>query len=333
MTKTTLGDFGSDSMVHRASPGIVTLLCCLITQTAPVWGQPPGEQPMASVESIDLVAARLTPKSLEASRSLLVVTIGSSGLSNVTLRLTSPAWPQPAVKSLATLNSGRQTVEVEVPLLKASTAVTVRVETPTEKRDFGPLTLQPPPKWTVYLAQHTHTDIGYTRPQTEILPEHLRYIDYALDYCDLTDGYPDDARFRWTCETSWAVREYLKGRSAKQIERLRKRVNEGRIEICGLMLNMSEIATESSLAALLRPIREMKEKFGFSVRTAMQNDVNGAGWCLVDYFNGHQQNAFDLAVRQADDVLVGVAVGETRAGLSGRPLPSRQHVENPGRKS
>ena len=63
----------------------------------------------------------------------------------------------------------------------------------------------------VYLVQHTHTDIGYTRPQTEILPEHLRYIDYALDYCDLTDGYPDDARFRWTCETSWAVREYLQG--------------------------------------------------------------------------------------------------------------------------
>jgi hypothetical protein len=29
------------------------------------------------------------------------------------------------------------------------------------------------PRWTVYLVQHVHTDIGYTRPQTEILPEHL----------------------------------------------------------------------------------------------------------------------------------------------------------------
>ena len=41
--------------------------------------------------------------------------------------------------------------------------------------------------WTVHLVQHTHTDIGYTRPQTEILAEHLRYIDYALDFCDATD--------------------------------------------------------------------------------------------------------------------------------------------------
>ena len=145
-------------------------------------------------------------------------------------------------------------------------------------------------KWTVYLTQHTHTDIGYTRPQTEILPEHLRYIDYALDYCDLTDDYPDAARFRWTCETSWPVREYLKVRPAHQIERLKRRVREGRIELCGLLLNMSEIASESSLAALLRPVRTIKDEFGITIRTAMQNDVNGAGWCLVDYFD-------DLGIR------------------------------------
>lgn len=50
--------------------------------------------------------------------------------------------------------------------------------------------LEPVRKWYVYLVQHTHTDIGYTRPQTEILPEHLRFIDYALDFCDLTDHLP-----------------------------------------------------------------------------------------------------------------------------------------------
>lgn len=45
----------------------------------------------------------------------------------------------------------------------------------------------PADKWTVYLVQHTHTDIGYTKPQTEILTEHLRYIDYALEYCEATE--------------------------------------------------------------------------------------------------------------------------------------------------
>lgn len=136
----------------------------------------------------------------------------------------------------------------------------------------------------VYLVQHTHTDIGYTRPQSEILPEHLRFIDEALDCCDRTDSYPDDAQFRWTCESSWVVREYLRRRPASQIERFKKRVAEGRIEVGAMALNMSEIATESSLAASLRTIRALKDEYGIPVRLAMQDDVNGAAWCLADYF-------------------------------------------------
>ncbi|MCX6282794.1 MAG: hypothetical protein NTW31_00935, partial [Bacteroidetes bacterium] len=88
--------------------------------------------------------------------------------------------------------------------------------------------LHPVKHWKIFFVQHAHTDIGYTRPQTEILPEHLRYIDYALDYCDQTDSFPDAAKFRWTCETSWAVNEYLKTRPPEQIERLKKRAAEGR---------------------------------------------------------------------------------------------------------
>lgn len=142
--------------------------------------------------------------------------------------------------------------------------------------------LKPVREWTVYLVQHTHTDIGYTRPQTEILPEHLRYIDYALDYCDQTDNYPDNAKFRWTCEASWPVREYLKSRPQHQIDRLVQRIKEGRIEITGMFFNNSEICDESSLAAQLLPVSEFNEK-GIEVKTLMQNDVNGLGWALVDY--------------------------------------------------
>lgn len=40
------------------------------------------------------------------------------------------------------------------------------------------VTVNPVRRWTLYLVQHAHTDIGYTRPQTEILAEHLRYIDF-----------------------------------------------------------------------------------------------------------------------------------------------------------
>ena len=192
---------------RRTSHGLVTLLCFLLASAGSVRAQAPGEPGKASIESVRLAVSPLTPKTAEGERNLLVVWIDSTGLSNATVRLTSPAWPEVKAKAVAELMAGGDTVDVEVPPLTAATPVTVRIETSAGQRDFGPFTLQPPRKWTVYLTQHTHTDIGYTRPQTEILAEHLRYIDYALDYCDLTDSNPDDARFRWTCETSWAVRD------------------------------------------------------------------------------------------------------------------------------
>ena len=288
---------------HTSCEIILIFLSFLIAVPGSICAQAPSAPVMAAVRTLSLAASPLVPKTAEGERNVLIVTIDSAGLSNVTVRLTSQAWPQPWARTLPALAPGKQTVDFEVPLLSVATSVAVQLQTPNEQREFGPFTVQPPRKWIVYLAQHTHTDIGYTRPQTEILPEHLRYIDYALDYCDLTDGYPDDARFRWTCETSWAVREYLKGRPAAQIARLKKRVAEGRIEICGLMLNMSEIATESALAALLRPLREMKDDFGFSVHTAMQNDVNGAGWCLVDYFSDSGIRYLTMGINKTRSIL------------------------------
>lgn len=144
--------------------------------------------------------------------------------------------------------------------------------------------LEPITEWTVYLVTHSHTDIGYTRPQSEILPEHLRFIDDALDYCDITESYPEEAQFKWTCEVSWPVCEYLKRRPQSQIDRLLRRIKEGRIEVAGMYLNYSEIVDENMLAAQLKPLFDLK-KAGIHVRTAMQNDVNGIGWCLVDYFD------------------------------------------------
>lgn len=146
------------------------------------------------------------------------------------------------------------------------------------------VTLNPVRKWKIDLVQHSHTDIGYTRSQTEILAEHLRYIDYALDYCDATDNYPENAKFRWTCEAAWPVDEYLKCRPESQIERLKQRIKEGRIEVTGMYYNFDELPDEQILAASLKAVGRIKSA-GIPVTSAIQDDVNGIGWCMNDYFN------------------------------------------------
>lgn len=184
----------------------------------------------------------------------------------------------------AVLKAGYNHVEILHPKVDKPTelkaGIHIKGRTDVE-RDF---TLSPVKEWEIFLVQHTHSDIGYTRPQTEILGEHLRYIDHALDFCDQTDDFPDASQFRWTCETSWSVREYLSSRPKEQVDRLLKRIREDRIEATGMFLNFSEIIDEPALAAQTKTLRMLKNS-GIDVSTAMQNDVNGIAWCLVDYFH------------------------------------------------
>ena len=109
----------------------------------------------------------------------------------------------------ADLKKGQNRFLLTVPAVTKPKKVTFSAKIDDGTPEKSTLTLVPPKKWEIYFVEHSHTDIGYTRPQSEILAEHMRYIDYALDYCDQTDNMPDDAKFRWTCESAWVTREYL----------------------------------------------------------------------------------------------------------------------------
>ena len=181
------------------------------------------------------------------------------------------------------LEAGENRFFFEVPEVSSAQSLPLTVTRGKEELATETVTIEPVRHWRMNLVQHTHTDIGYTRSQMEILAEHLRYIDYALDYCDATDDYPDAAKFRWTCEISWAVSEYLKCRPAEQIARLKQRVKEGRIELATMYLNFDELPDEQTLAASLAPLKQFRE-VGMRAELAMQDDVNGIGWCFSEYF-------------------------------------------------
>ncbi|MBP7936465.1 MAG: hypothetical protein KA354_17640 [Phycisphaerae bacterium] len=234
------------------------------------------------VLSVRLVPALLCPNMPDPGQESATLKVVSGGLKNVTCRIALKCWAQPWTVHVGDLPVGEAQVPITIPPITRGGPAAIELRSSTMRREFTEVPVAAPRPWLVYLVQHTHTDIGYTRPQSEMLAEHLRFIDSALDCCDATDDYPDDAKFRWTCEVSWTVREYLARRPAQQIERFKRRIAEGRIEVTGMFVNMSEIATEGSLAASLQPVRGIKDA-GIAVRLAMQNDVNGAAWCLADY--------------------------------------------------
>jgi alpha-mannosidase len=193
-------------------------------------------------------------------------------------------FSSPDVESVKTrLSFGFNRITMFFPEATGFTESVLSIKFENGRKETAAFARAPVRKWTVYLVQHTHTDIGYTRPQTDILPEHLRFIDYALDYCDQTDDYPDDARFRWTCEAAWPVHAYFTRRPLEQIRRLEHRILEERIELTALPFNLSEIADENLLADSLQFLKIFRSR-ELPLSTAMQNDVNGIAWCFAEYF-------------------------------------------------
>ena len=229
-------------------------------------------------ESVDIYQNKVVAKKdgkLLHSISVDFIHIGQDSEADITIE---------DVKVKTILTAGFNKLEIYLPKVEKETPYSAEIRIADKQPQQISFNLEPVREWEIYLVQHTHTDIGYTRPQTEILPEHLRFIDHALDYCDQTDDYPDAAKFRWTCETSWSIREYLRSRPQEQVDRLLRRLKEGRIEATGMFLNFSEIIDESALAAQTKTLRMLKSN-GINVTTAMQNDVNGIGWSMVDNYH------------------------------------------------
>ena len=202
----------------------------------------------------------------------------------------------------ADLKKGKNSLMVNIPAVEREQKMTFSTSFNGGKTIKTAFIVKPPKKWEIYLVQHAHTDIGYTRPQSEILAEHQRYIDYALDYCDKTDNLPDQAKFRWTCESAWVVKEYLKTRPAEQIERLKRRIAEGRIEVTGMFCNMAETADENLMTDFLRPLQAIQES-GIPVKVVMQDDVNGIAWCMPDFFKNTGVKYLNMGINQTRSIL------------------------------
>lgn len=135
---------------------------------------------------------------------------------------------------------------------------------------------------TVYVVNHSHTDIGYTDHQDLCYRQHLEFIGQALDLCDATASYPEEARYRWTCEVTGMTERFLDQASKRDRERFRTAQRQGRFDVGGMQYNLTPLLTTEQMIRSLYPARHLRDRYGVQVRSAMQCDVNGVSWLFAD---------------------------------------------------
>ncbi|HXW82308.1 MAG TPA: hypothetical protein VEJ84_22615 [Acidimicrobiales bacterium] len=135
---------------------------------------------------------------------------------------------------------------------------------------------------TFYILNHSHTDIGFTDHQDLVFRQHAEFIDQAIDLCERTADYPQEAQYRWTCEVTGTTERYLESARPGQLERFMKWHQLGRLDVGAMQYNFTPLLGVEQMYRSLLPVRRLRERWGLTVDSAMQSDVNGIAWLFAD---------------------------------------------------
>ena len=112
----------------------------------------------------------------------------------------------------------------------------------------------------ILFVHHTHTDIGYTHPQPVVFELHRRFIDEALDIADETADWPDECRFRWTCEVTGITLDWWRHAPDRDRERFLAAVKRGQVEVAAMAWHMTPLMDHGMLVDGLQPIDAVTEQ-------------------------------------------------------------------------
>jgi alpha-mannosidase len=165
-----------------------------------------------------------------------------------------------------------------------------------DRRWIGTILRQPVRRWTVHLVLHSHTDLGFTAPVSDVAQLHNQNTDQAIEFCRETTDWPAGSRFKWTCEVSWQVRNYIRDRSPDLVNALMHLVSEDSIAIGALysgehtdLLGHEEAVRSLSFAGTLR------RNYQVPCDTALLCDVPGCTAGLVQMMAKSGVSNFILA--------------------------------------
>ncbi len=151
----------------------------------------------------------------------------------------------------------------------------------------------------ILLLHHSHTDIGYTNYQANVFALQRDYIRRAMILAERYAAGQPGEQFKWTCETTIIVADFLKHATTREIERLQALHQQGLIGFGGMYCNVSPLYSTDMLARTLSVVGQLRRDYGFDIRYALNCDVNGQSWGLVDMLIDAGFDGLTMAINRA----------------------------------
>jgi alpha-mannosidase len=144
------------------------------------------------------------------------------------------------------------------------------------------LQVRPIRKWTAYVIHNSHQDPGFLDLPSKMRQRFVPFIDDAMRFCEDTDTWPEDSRFKWNIEVGYLIDDYRKARGDEKVRQVMDWIKKGRMTVGGLYCSMNTdfMSLETLHRSVYYTTERLSREFGINVEHALLDDVNGFTWGL-----------------------------------------------------
>ena len=136
---------------------------------------------------------------------------------------------------IGTIKPGEDKYRFFVPDVSVIKSVEFVLLTGNTTQDRLSMTWTPRKHWEICMIPISHHDLGYTNTIERVLQQYCGIYHNVIQFCEETENYPDEAKFRYSVEESWSLQYFIENSDKETLAKLSKYMKEGRIEVHGFI--------------------------------------------------------------------------------------------------
>ncbi len=188
---------------------------------------------------------------------------------------------------LENVGKGKTTYRISVPDSRDPTSAQFTLSAGGATQDVQEMPWQPRKYWRIYFVPITHHDLGYTDTIENVLDRYAGFYDDVLRFCDDTNDWPQESRYRYTVEGTWSLQHFAANRPSEIIDKFGEYVKQGRIEIGALFGNeIDSLCGHEQQIRLMYPSFRFARQYGGAISVGSITDLPGLSWGLPTVLAG-----------------------------------------------